>query len=529
MLKSFNRFGIAASAILMIGTILSVFSGSNQELKPSTGTGGSPQAASPRFGIDTSKELLLKGYLIGEASKGMAKVMTELNTRLKKDIHATMQVEYIGWNDLEAEYPLILASGEDADWIYSANWNGFVQHAAKGAYLEITEEMIRRYMPRYYASVNKLALKKASVNGKIYMIPAPGKSPAIPMMAIRGDLRKKYKIPEITKVSDLEPYFEAIKKNEPNMIPAQLSGMTDTNLIYQLMNEQGQSSIQIIRGIGIAHFMEEGTGKLYTYGEEPLASLVKSSAKTMKAWYDAGYINRDYFANKVASMEAFNQGKSAIGLGNTISLRSALAKGKEKGYDVELIPFIDAHGKALAASYTVNGFSLLAGAKNPERTLMAMDLIISEKSYNYLVYYGIEGEHYILNKDGKLELPAGVTPGSNTYPPDASGFWFTDLRQFPAEASWSEDYIQLLKNVQEKYLYTSVLEEFNVNTEWIKSEIAALNSAKDQFLTPLIMGSVQDVDTAFNTYIEKAKAGGLDKVKAEVQKQIDVFMREKTR
>lgn len=526
MQTSFKRFGIAASAILLIATILTVRSCSDQELKSSTGTGGSPHAASAKLGIDTSKELLLKGYLIGEAPKGMPKVMTELNTRLKKDINATVQVEYIGWNELEAKYPLILASGEDADWIYSANWSGFVQHAAKGAYMEITEEMIRKYMPRYYSSVNHLALKKASVNGKIYMIPAPGKSPAIQMMAIRGDLRKKYNIPEITKVSDLGPYFEAIKKNEQSMVPAALS-LTDTNLIYQLMNEQGQSSIQIVRGVGISYFMEEGTGKLISYGEEPLASLVKSSAKTMKAWYDAGYINRDYFANRVASIEAFNQGKSAIGLGNTISLRSAITKGKENGYEVELIPFIDAHGKALASSYTVNGFSLLAGARNPERTLMAMDLIISEKSYNYLVYYGIEGENYILNKDGELELPAGVTPQSNTYPPDASGFWFTDLRQFPNEASWSEDYIQLLKNIEENYLYTSVLEEFNVDTEWIKSEIAALNNVKEEFLTPLIMGSVEDVDTAFNAYIEKAKTEGLDKVKAEIQKQIDLFMKEK--
>lgn len=475
--------------------------------------------------IDTSKEVNLKGYLLGEAPKGMPEVMTELNARLKKDINATLEVDYIGWNDLSAKYPLILTNSGGTDWIFSASWVSYVQHASKGAFMELTEEMIQKYMPRYYASIDKEAFKASTVNGKIYMLPAPARSPSVHLVMIRGDLRKKYGIPEIKKVSELGPYFEAIKKNEPDMIPAALSSNgTDSSLMNQLISEQGQAQMVLNGGPGMAYALEDPAAKLLSFEEEPLKSKVLKAATTMKEWYDAGYINRNYFSNKVNSTDAFDQGKSGIGIANTIAVRRFLDTGKAKGYDIELIPFLDAEGKFPAAEWTSGGISIPMGAKNPERTLMAMDRIISEQSYNYLVYFGIEGKNYTINSEGKLELPPGVTADTNTYAPDAAGFWFTDLRQFPPYASWSDDYIQLLKDAQDHILYQGPLTGLNLNFDSLKAEVAALATVKTQYFVPLSMGSVKDVNEAFNTFMEKAKVAGFQKVKDEAQKQIDAYL-----
>lgn len=531
MQRSFKFISFLAVVVLLFSVILAGC-GSN---KDKTETTASPVAASTEStkpgaestvpAIDTSKELNLKGYLIGEAPKGMPDVMTELNTRLKKDINATLQVDYIGNGDLAAKYPLILASGSDTDWIYSADWNNYVQHASKGGYLELTEEMIQKYMPRYYASIDKNAFKQAKVNGKIYMLPAPALSPAIPMLAIRSDLRKKYNIPEINRVSDLGPYFEAIKKNEPNMIPAAFNGTSDTILTNQMINEQGKASIQISYGIGISYFLGESTGKITSYDEEPIVSRLKTAVQTMKTWYDAGYINKDYFSNKINSKDSFDQGKSAVGIVNAVSVRGSLETAASKGFEIELIPFIDAESKVSANSYLANGVSIPAGAKNVERTLMALDLIMSEQSYNYLAYYGIEGKNYVL-KDGKLGLPEGVTAATNSYPPDASGFWFTDIRQFPPNESWSDSYTQMLKKIQDDYLLTGALKGFTFDTQTIKTEIATLANVRSEYYVPLIMGSVKNVDDAFKTYVEKAKVAGIQKVKDEMQKQINEFLKQ---
>ncbi|TLS50952.1 DUF3502 domain-containing protein [Paenibacillus antri] len=494
-----------------------------------TGESSASETPAAEPAIDTSKEVNLKGYLLGQAPKGLPDVMTELNTRLKKDINATLEVDYISFSELDAKYPLILTNNDGTDWIFSANWVNYVQHATKGAFMELTEEMIQKYMPRYYASIDKQGLEAAKINGKIYMLPAPARSPAIPIAVIRGDLRKKYGIPEIKHVSELGPYFEALKKNEPDMIPAALSSTNSDmqGLFYQMVQEQGQAQIQLINGTGAAYSLEDPTAKLLYFDEEPLKSKMLKSANTMKQWYDAGYINKNYFSNKTGSSTAFGQGTSGLGLSNTIAIRQTLDQAKANGWEVEIIPFVDAEGKVIASEWTGGGISLPAGAANPERTLMAMDLIISEQSYNYLVYFGIEGKHYVINADGRYELPAGVTPETNEYAPDAAGFWFTDLRQFPAYASWSEDYIALLKDIQENILFQSPLSGLSLNYETLKTEVASLTNARTQYFVPFMMGSVKNVDEAFNTFMEQARVAGLEKIKDEAQKQIDAFLQQK--
>ncbi len=512
--------GLALAMVLVLTLVLAGCSSNEADNTESTEPPATPA-------IDTSKELKLKGYLLGEAPKGMPDVLAELNNRMKQDINATMQIEHIGWGDLATKYPLVLATGSDTEWIYSANWNNYEEHAAKGAFMELTEDMIAKYMPRYYASIDKIAIEQVKVNGKIYMLPAPSLPTEIKLAVIRGDLREKYGVPEIKRLSDLGPYLEAIKKNEPGMTPISITGTSGENIMYfQLMAEQGQYPNEVSNLPGAGYSLEDPSAKLLGYNEEPMKTTFLNAVKTLKSWYDAGYINRDFFSNKVISIDAFDQGKSAVGLTNTTNVRPYLDKAKEKGYQVEIIPFVDAEGKAPAFPYQGNGVSIPTFAKNPERTMMALDLIMSEKSYNYLAYFGIEGKNYVINADGKLELPAGLAAEDNTYPPDAAGFWFTDKRQFPIFASWSDEYIKLMEDSQ-KMLYISSVAALSLNYDDLKAETAALSNVRTQYLFPLQFGAIKDIDEAFNTYLEKANAAGWQKVKDSAVKQINEYLQNK--
>ena len=102
---------------------------------------------------ETLEKVKLYGYLLGSALPGFPDVMEELNKKLEEDINATMEINYIGWGDLAAKYPLILAAGENVDWIYTAAWCQMATEAAKGAFMEITPEIYQKYMPRHYAKI----------------------------------------------------------------------------------------------------------------------------------------------------------------------------------------------------------------------------------------------------------------------------------------------------------------------------------------------------------------------------------------
>lgn len=72
--------------------------------------------------IDTSQEVKLVMYLLGERTPDFDKVFDRINEKLKEKINATIEVKFMGWGEWEQKYPLVFASGEDFDLIYSADW-----------------------------------------------------------------------------------------------------------------------------------------------------------------------------------------------------------------------------------------------------------------------------------------------------------------------------------------------------------------------------------------------------------------------
>jgi len=517
------------AVVLMITLVLTGCAPTQQTQTPAP-TSQQGKGAENETGIDISRHVKIIGYLMGEEQPGFKDVLAELNKRLTNDINASMEINYIGWGEWQSQYPLILASGEDVDWIYTANWCFYFQEAAKGAFYEIKDEDLKKYMPRYYALFTEEMKKQALVNGKVYMIPTVSPDKKIFIALIRGDLRKKYGVPEIKKFSEIEPYLEAIKKNEPTMIPLYLDSTHDIYEPYvSLLAEMDGRYVDVLSsggsGSGICRKANENTGKLYRPTDEPLYSNSIKVAKIMKSWKEKGYINEDVFANNIESQDSFKQGKSGVAFGNSVSLQETIANATSKGWEVEIIPLLDKNNQHTKDPYINNGFALAANTKNPERTMMAMDLICQDKDYNFLVYYGIEGKNYVI-KDGKIDLPEGLKAEDNDYPPDSAGFWFTNKNQHLPLATWSPQYVQLLDDIQNKgYLVDDILVGFNPDTTAIKTEIANLSTVGIQYMGPIYVGMVGDVEEAFRIRIEKLQAAGIEKVYEELTRQVQEYLK----
>ena len=479
--------------------------------------------------VDMAKEIKIVGYLLGAAPAGMPEVMEQLNDKLKADLNMTMEIRHIGWGDFQAKYPLVLAAGDDIDWIFTANWAFYFQEAAKGAFYELTDEMFQEYMPLHYAALAKHAYNEMKVDGKMYMIPTSTPDRKVPVILIRGDLRKKYGVPEVTKISEIEPYLAAIKENEPGMTPMYLDNSYDLGQSFgNLFKEQGNGFIDVLAttggGSGLGWSLEDPSGKLLYMLDEPQLTQYKNAAATVQSWYNNGYINRDVFSNKVQSKDSFMQGKSGVAFANSQYAQAALADAEAKGWEIEVIPMLNGASHYQADPHINNGLALAATTKYPERTLMALDLIMEDEAYNYLVYFGIEGKNYAV-KDGKVGMPEGVTAEENTYPPDQAGFWFTNKDMFLPLESWDDAYIQLRQEIKEKYLVAHPLTTFPPQTENVKSQIATLNQAIVQYLNPIMVGMVKDVDKAFETLDKQLKAAGVEDVRAELQEQVDEYMK----
>ncbi|MEK5445274.1 extracellular solute-binding protein [Paenibacillus sp. FSL R7-0331] len=535
MMKRVKRKGLLVwSAAMLLTSVLAGCGGNNNNSTQNAATnapaGAATQAPAAESGKpDNSKEVKLSGFLLGEAPKGMPEVMEALNEKLKQDINATLEINYIGWGDVASKYPLILASGQDVDFVFTADWNFYVSESNKGSFLELNEDMIKTNMPKYYANQDPAAYKAAEVNGKQYMIPTTTPDRKVNVIVLRKDIMDKAGLTNPTRISELTPYFEAVKQNYPDMIPLNLDSQYDLPTPFGALASEkfAYPGAPLDSGdpssVGLFTDNEDPEGNILSITDEPVQSAFKYAADTMKQWYDAGYVNKNPYSNKVRSKDNFIEGKAGVAFGNSIDIQATLAASADKGIETYVMPVLSPSGHAPTSSWLNNGVAIAANSANPERALQALDLIMQDEAYVYLAYYGIDGKNYAVTADGKLTLPEGITPETNTYPADAAGFWFVNKDYFKPSVSWTDSYIELNNKIKDLLAPPTYL-GFSFNSEKVKSEIANLKNVSSQYYLPITIGSVKDVDAAFATLNDKLKAAGIEKVKVEVEAQTKAFL-----
>ena len=99
--------------------------------------------------------------------------LAEINKILESEINTTLEVYNIGWTDYLSNYNLTLAQmdgsvdlvGTGTDWLDA--W----PNAQQGAFLELSEDMLKTYAPLTYAQVPAENWDKCKYNGEIYFLP----------------------------------------------------------------------------------------------------------------------------------------------------------------------------------------------------------------------------------------------------------------------------------------------------------------------------------------------------------------------
>ena len=203
MKRKTNRILSLLLALIMCVGILSACggdtAGKDDPPAPPAKTDGdkTPDAEQPA-GPDISKEVTLTMYLIGDRPVDNDEVFGKINERLKSEINATIDVKFMSWSEYENKYPLIFASGEDWDIIYTADWCFYNAQATKQGFWEITREDLETYAPMTAETMYPEAWEQAKVGGKVYMLPMNYKEITSYVYMARGDLMDKYNITSVS-------------------------------------------------------------------------------------------------------------------------------------------------------------------------------------------------------------------------------------------------------------------------------------------------------------------------------------------
>ena len=134
--------------------------------------------------------------------------------------------------------------------------------------------------------------------------------------------------------------------------------------------------------------------------------------KVYRDWYEKGYIRKDAISRKDYKAES-KSGKYAVwvrGGGPGASEAATAEQGGDPTIVIDAAPSYVNTGGVIAAMTAISRTS-----KNPERAMMLLDLLYSDKELFRLISNGIEGKHYNKVDADKMEpiVNSGYAPGTN--------------------------------------------------------------------------------------------------------------------
>jgi ABC-type glycerol-3-phosphate transport system substrate-binding protein len=499
--------------------------GCKKDEKPTDNQSKAPtvDSNSPYASLGLSQPVTIKMFVLGEAPPDMQKVQEEANKIFFKPlVNATLDINFLSWSNYQTKYSLVLASGDQCDLIYTAQWCSYNQEAAKGAFKELTMDWVNRYMPLTARSQAVESWEQVSIGGKVFAVPQNDINfAAYKYIAVRDDLREKYGLVEITDIDTLENYLFTIAEKEKGIQAIDSAG--GNPIFRRIMVEQANRLQAVDGGYDFFWNMDNkpdapASGDVFYI---LTSNYFKQYAKKMVTWADKGVWPKNAINNTISVNDSFGQGKGAAIAWNG----SIFAYGKQlEDAGIGKAGYVDLTPDLLfrQSSYANDAIAIAAMSKNPERASMVLDLMKNNDELNNLLVGGIKDVHYILDSQGRHSSG----PEAHKYGWDT---WSWGIRRAnPLESSdKAPKQVSMEEKVKARILKTDI-EGFTFDEGPVKPELVAINSIRDEYVPSFELGAFgSNTDAKFEEFKRKLDKSGLKKVQDEFTKQLSAYVAKK--
>ncbi len=441
-------------------------------------------------------------------------VQAEMNKIVKEKINASIKLMPLDWGAYDQKMNVMTGAGEEFDLMFTAPWsNNYFQNVSRGALLPL-DDLLVKHAPALHATVPESVWDATRVNGKIYGA-INWQIIAMPYgVVIDKKMVEKYNInmDAVNTYEDLEPYLAAW--NEP--FTPLMYAKDNVDPFSRQPTYFGMDSIGEDSSVGWIRLADDKLQVVNQYTTDEF----KQFTALMHKWYNAGYFPKDAALHTSAQ----NSASAKAGQLEFFAFGSPIKPGVEtemkNAYQVDVVakPLSEAVITTNRAIATMTGIS--STSKNPERAMMFLELINTDKNLYNLISNGIEGVHYTKVTDNVIQKSTentGYNPNSdwmfgnqfNAYytSPDIVGIWeLTHELNLSAKAS--------------------PLIGFSFDPEPVKTELAQTSGVYQQYKDALLSGTA-DPGTLLPEFLEKLQQSGAEKIISEKQRQIDEWLKNK--
>lgn len=527
-----KRLATALLSVALAGsTVACGKSDTENSASPAPSAGTASSAPAP---------VTLKGMLFGDMPKDLPAVLAEFEKRTKDTLNIKLDIAWNPSADHKQKVKLMMAAGETVDFVFDADFMNLRELVPQGAYAQLD----KYFNNDAYPGLKKSFTQEFINNNKrfddhLYTIPFTQYFYDLPVVYIRKDLREKLGFKPIESYDQLQSFYEKVLESEKGITPLAVKG----NGGFLEMLAPDREDLNTVRPVnlsGITYFVHL-TDDLKTVkdivalgdAESEWAKLpapyntMKNTFVQYDKWAEwSKYLEKDVLSQK-DHKAYFMSGKAASYYG-TISSYSADKKKLQEtlaGSDLEFFVLKQSirnmESKAISTSYkSNNSIAIPATSKNIDRTMQFFDWLFQSRENHDLFEYGIQGKHWEPVGDNQLKL---LDESKNYTFPGYEFTWNPNMIRLPADLDdTAKKYFEY--SAKPDTYYAAVLAKFAFDTTNVKGEFANVQSKADPFIQTLKAGQIKDWEKEVVKLNAELKNLGMDKLRAELKKQVQAYL-----
>ncbi|WP_044482100.1 ABC transporter substrate-binding protein [Paenibacillus antibioticophila] len=499
---------------VLMATILTVAvvgcgNGNNTNSSTANNSNQSKTEASETGKINFNEEpytIKMNYAVLGQEQPDLSKIEAKLNEVTLKEINAKVDLEGVSLYNTANVYALKASSGEKMDLMMLMPGSSYLSSFAGRKMIRPIDKEIAEWGPALKETAGDL-LPAGQFKGEQYAVPQITSGKLTFGFTLNKNILDKYNI-DITGVSsldDMDAIFEKVHKSEPSL----------TLLAPEVSSSDMASFLVYFDGLGNTYgglTDDSGTKVVNLFETEQWVN----TAKKVREWYQKGYISKDVSTSQDDGGTLLDNGKVFATASGSIHFNGGATVPIPKR-TIALHPPV-----LTTADSQLFLWAVSSSSERPDKAIQFLNLLNSSKELSTLLKYGIEGEHYELNKDGTVD-----TSKNENYRND--WLMFGNYNLMPLDSS----FVQSSGISADKYRARE--KEWNDKTEKspgygfmfdptpVKTEVAALDAIVQQYRKVIGNGSV-DTDELLKKFNDSLYAAGLQKVMDEKQRQFDEWL-----
>lgn len=458
---------------------------------------------------------------IGTPSPDLKIVQDEINKLTIPKINVEVEIQCIETANYAQQVNLMITGNEKLDLMmtYPAAAAHFSTMVAQNQLKDLTE-LAEKYGKGIIEAINNVNpgfLDGTRVAGKLYGFTCLFDKVSGTYVSFRKDVMDKNGL-DLTKVKnfkDFETILETLKKNESispwygSWIGLPVFVNPDDfsqNILYDSLGD-GNYKYGVVMGT-------DNTKVVNLFATD----YYRRMCEIAYDWYKKGYVYKDA-ATTTEMTYALVGNNATLGIVNSGETEHPLTIDARTKY-----PMVNYNiGNQIVTSSAMQKFTwtIPVSAKEPEAAMKFMNLMYTDAEIVNLLNYGIKDKHYVENSDGTISLPQGVVAGKNTYSVMGTfifGNSYLAKVWAPGSPNLRKDTIEVNKAAK-----VSPLMGISIDNSSFKNELTAVTAVCDQYRKSLENG-VTDPAKAVPEFVKALEAAGMNKIIAEVQKQVDAFV-----